>query len=274
MSSLPANDDPRNALTDRLRASEQRRSRDSQSAQQRIGKSGPQWSQTASRVEGYRGKRAADLVILVVMGLPALVVGLLCALAVRLSSAGPVLFRQERIGHHGLTFTILKFRTMQQDAKERSAYPDAVLITGVGRVLRRFSLDELPQLLNVLKGDMSIVGPRPTMSYQVLRYSNEQKRRLNVRPGLTGLAQVRGRNDLLWTERIALDIEYVDHQSLKLDLSILCATLSTTLRGTGVDGQSREDPLDKPESQTTRRLDDRNSTLHSNRSASNDEPRN
>lgn len=168
-------------------------------------------------------------------------VGVLCALAIRLDSSGPALFRQERVGKNGSPFTVYKFRTMVNEPNP--IVPDASRITRVGNVLRRFSLDELPQLINVANGTMSIVGPRPTLQYQVDRYSDFQRRRLEVRPGLTGLAQVNGRNALNWDRRIELDVEYVERQSLLLDLQIIARTIKTVLSGEGIDGHDATDPL-------------------------------
>jgi lipopolysaccharide/colanic/teichoic acid biosynthesis glycosyltransferase len=122
-------------------------------------------------------------------------------------------------------------------------FPDADRITSVGRVLRRLSLDELPQLVNVARGDMSIVGPRPTLAYQVERYTDEQRLRLAVRPGLTGLAQIWGRNALAWAERIEHDVEYVRTQSLLLDLRIMLGTAIVMLTGRGAEGHPEDDPL-------------------------------
>ena len=130
------------------------------------------------------------------------VVGGLAALAIRLTSRGPVLFRQERVGKGGEPFEVVKFRTMVHLDEPNPLIPDPDRITRVGAFLRRFSLDELPQLLNVARGEMSIVGPRPTLAYQVERYSDRERQRLRVRPGLTGLAQVNGRNAIAWSERI------------------------------------------------------------------------
>ncbi|WP_334142958.1 sugar transferase [Rhabdothermincola sp.] len=192
----------------------------------------------------YRGKRALDLLIVCVIGLPALVVGLLCALAVKVTSRGPVLFLQERVGMGGRPFTVFKFRTMV--AGDNPIFPDASRITTAGKWLRRFSLDELPQLLNVWRGEMSIVGPRPTLAYQVERYTDRQRHRLDVRPGLTGLAQVNGRNALPWEERIELDLEYVRTQSLLLDLRIIGRTLWVMLSGEGAEGHPTDDPLAAP----------------------------
>jgi lipopolysaccharide/colanic/teichoic acid biosynthesis glycosyltransferase len=156
------------------------------------------------------------------------------AIAVRLEDAGPVLFRQERVGLEGRPFEVLKLRTMIVDAHTQGAgyavdRGDS-RITRIGRLLRKTSIDELPQLWNVLRGEMSLVGPRPTLAYQVERYTERQRRRLEVKPGLTGWAQVNGRASLSWPERIELDVWYVEHRSLALDLRILLRTVSVLLR--------------------------------------------
>lgn len=192
----------------------------------------------------YRGKRAFDLALLAVVALPALALGSACALAVRLTSTGPVFFRQERVGMDGCLFRVWKFRTMV--AGDNPIFPDASRITSAGRILRRLSLDELPQLINVAAGDMSVVGPRPTLAYQVERYDDHQRRRLAVRPGLTGWAQINGRNSLTWADRITLDIEYVDRQSPSFDLSIIVRTAQTMISGDGVEGHPTDDPLASP----------------------------
>ncbi len=157
------------------------------------------------------------------------------AAAVRLSMGPPVLFRQRRPGYRGELFTAYKFRTMREaaDAQGR-ALPDAERLTAVGRALRRSSLDELPQLWNVLRGDMSLVGPRPLLPRYLPRYSAEQRRRHDVLPGITGWAQVNGRNATTWPERFAQDLWYVDHWSLGLDLWILALTVRKVLRGEGI----------------------------------------
>jgi lipopolysaccharide/colanic/teichoic acid biosynthesis glycosyltransferase len=153
---------------------------------------------------------------------------------VRRDTAGPAIFRQERVGLHGRSFRLLKFRTMVVGAQAMGAglAVDAgdARITRAGHILRRLSLDELPQLWNVVRGDMSIIGPRPTVAAQVERYTPEQRRRLDARPGITGLAQVRGRAAIPWSERIAIDIEYVDGWSVARDLSILLRTAVVVLR--------------------------------------------
>ncbi len=192
----------------------------------------------------YRGKRAFDLAILALLAIPAALLGGLCALAVRLTSRGPVIFRQERVGRDGAPFVVWKFRTMVD--RDNPLIPDASAITPVGAVLRRTSLDELPQLVNVARGEMSIVGPRPTLAYQVDRYSPRQRGRLAVRPGLTGLAQVNGRNAIGWGERIEHDLDYVERQSVRLDLTILARTAAALISGEGVEGHAHDDPLSAP----------------------------
>lgn len=192
----------------------------------------------------YRGQRALDLVVLAVAAVPVVAVGALCALAIRVTSPGPVFFRQERIGLHGRPFRIWKFRTMV--AGDNPIFPDESRITSAGKVLRRLSFDELPQLINVALGEMSIVGPRPTLAYQVERYDAHQRRRLDVRPGLTGLAQVSGRNSLSWSDRIDLDVEYVERQSLWIDLQLIARTARTILTGDGIEGHPLDDPLAQP----------------------------
>ena len=187
----------------------------------------------------YRGKRAVDLAILALVSLPAALIAGACALAVGVSSPGPVLFRQERVGRNGEAFVCLKFRTMVDG--DNPIIPDAAHITKVGAVLRRLSLDELPQLVNVARGEMSIVGPRPTLAYQVERWTDRQRGRLAVRPGLTGLAQVNGRNDLSWPERIEWDLDYVERQSLRTDIAVLARTARAMLGGDGAT--AADDPI-------------------------------
>jgi len=192
----------------------------------------------------YQGKRVVDLALLVLVAVPAAIVAVPCALAVWLTSRGPVLFRQERVGRDGRTFQMIKFRTMTHG--DNPIFPDADRITSAGRVLRRTSLDELPNLINVWRGEMSIVGPRPTLGYQVERYTERQRGRLAVNPGLTGLAQIRGRNALTWPQRIDHDLEYVATQSAALDLRICLATVRVALTGAGVEGHPDDDPLASP----------------------------
>jgi lipopolysaccharide/colanic/teichoic acid biosynthesis glycosyltransferase len=170
------------------------------------------------------------------------------AVAVKLDSAGPILFRQVRVGQGGREFTMLKFRTMVADAEARRAdllahnqnadgllfkIADDPRITRVGRLLRRFSLDELPQLFNVLGGRMSLVGPRPPLPAEVALYDDSVRRRLLVKPGLTGLWQVSGRSDLTWDESVRLDLRYVENWSLLLDVMILWKTGFAVVRARG-----------------------------------------
>jgi lipopolysaccharide/colanic/teichoic acid biosynthesis glycosyltransferase len=157
------------------------------------------------------------------------------ALAVKLGDRGPVLYRQTRVGKDGVDFDLLKLRTMVVGAETQGAgyavdRGDA-RITRAGRVLRRLSLDELPQLWNVVRGDMSIIGPRPTLRYQVDQYDAEQMHRLDVKPGITGWAQIHGRASLPWAERIELDLWYVRHRDWKTDLLILLRTPLALLGG-------------------------------------------
>jgi len=180
-------------------------------------------------------KRTSD-VIYSLFGLLILAVPMvLIALLIKLTSRGPVLFRQRRLGLNGKPFTIVKFRTMSEMRDSAAALlPDAQRITRLGRLLRRSSLDELPELLNVLRGEMSMVGPRPLLLQYWERYSSEQKRRNLVKPGLTGWVQVNGRNALTWEQKFALDIWYVDHQGFWLDLRITLLTIWKVLRQDGI----------------------------------------
>ena len=180
--------------------------------------------------------RAAD-VALASVGL-AIASPLLAAAAVatRLQDGGPVFYRQRRVGKDGEEFELLKLRTMVVGAEHQGAgfavaQGDA-RITRTGKVLRRLSIDELPQLWNVIRGDMSLIGPRPTLAYQVERYTPRQRRRLEVRPGLTGWAQVHGRAALPWDARIELDVWYVEHRSPRVDLKILALTPLALFSGT------------------------------------------
>ena len=187
------------------------------------------------------GKRLVDLVVAAVL-LVLLAPLMACVAAVVLASCGrPVLFKQRRPGLRGQPFVLLKFRTMREIRDETGALcPDAERLTAVGRWLRATSLDELPELANIVRGDMSLVGPRPLLEQYLDRYSPEQRRRHNVRPGLTGLAQVNGRNALDWRRRLALDVEYVDRLSPLLDLRILLHTVSAVLKREGIhqEGQA------------------------------------
>lgn len=180
-------------------------------------------------------KRGFDIVaaglLLVILAIPLALI----ALVTRLVLGPPILYRSLRPGLGGQLFTIYKFRTMTEEVDESGALlPDGERLTGFGRLLRSWSLDELPELINVVRGDMSLVGPRPLLPEYLDRYDDHQRRRHEVRPGLTGLAQVRGRNSLTWEERLALDVWYVDHRSMALDLRILAATLALVVNREGI----------------------------------------
>ena len=180
--------------------------------------------------------RAADVAIAgsaLVLASPLLAVA---ALAVKLDDGGPVLYRQTRVGRDGADFELLKLRTMVVGAETMgtglAVNRGDSRITRAGRLLRKLSLDELPQLWNVVRGDMSLIGPRPTLRYQVEQYTPRQRRRVDVKPGLTGWAQVNGRTKLPWDERIELDVWYVEHRSPLLDLKILARTPAALFAGT------------------------------------------
>jgi lipopolysaccharide/colanic/teichoic acid biosynthesis glycosyltransferase len=182
--------------------------------------------------------RALDLLV---ASLALAIAGPLLALAailIKLESRGPVFYRQRRVGRAEAPFELWKLRTMVPGAESMGAGIYVVegdpRITRTGRLLRRFSLDELPNLVNVLRGEMAIVGPRPTVQEQVDRYTDRQRRRLEVKPGITGWAQVNGRTSLPWPERIELDVWYVEHRSLRLDLRILARTIRMLATGHGL----------------------------------------
>jgi sugar transferase EpsL len=181
------------------------------------------------------GHRVADLLVASIVIVILAPVLLIVALLARILMGKPVLFRQRRSGLHGIPFTCLKFRTMNE-ARDAAGnlLPDADRLTGVGNFLRRTSLDELPELWNVLRGDMSVVGPRPLLPEYLPRYTPLQRRRLEVKPGITGWAQVNGRNGLDWEEKFNLDVWYVDHRSLWLDSKILCWTLLKVFERDGI----------------------------------------
>lgn len=185
-------------------------------------------------------RRGADIVVAAVgllVGLPFLAV---VAVSVVVGVGRPVLFRQVRSGRDGAPFTIAKFRTMRSPLYPGE--PDVDRTPPIGQMLRATSLDEVPQLWNVLVGDMSLIGPRPTLPEQVAHYDAFQRRRLEVRPGITGYAQVKGRNALSWLERIELDVWYIDHRSLVLDLWILATTVAKLLRPEGITGDGGVNP--------------------------------
>lgn len=172
------------------------------------------------------------LVLLIILSLPMLII----ACIVRITMGKPVLFVQQRPGFHGAPFYLYKFRTMKNTQNSMgSPLPDEIRLTATGRILRKLSLDELPQLFNVLKGDLSFVGPRPLLMEYLPRYSAEQARRHEVKPGITGWAQVNGRNAITWEEKFTLDVWYVDHQSILLDIRIIFMTIWKILKREGIN---------------------------------------
>jgi lipopolysaccharide/colanic/teichoic acid biosynthesis glycosyltransferase len=182
--------------------------------------------------------RLIDLMVSVVALVVSSPVLLVTMIAIRVESPGSPIYRQRRIGLHGEPFEMLKLRTMVSGAEHQGAglavnFGDP-RITRVGHFLRRFSIDELPNLVNVLRGEMSLVGPRPTIQAQVDQYTPLQRRRLEVKPGITGWAQINGRASLPWHERIELDIWYVDHRTLRLDLAIIWKTVRLLVTGEGL----------------------------------------
>ena len=191
-------------------------------------------------------KRAFDITVsaLMILFLIAIPVLIVIPVLIKLTSKGPAVFRQERVGKDGKTFYIYKFRTMlipeERIKADGTQLTPKESITKVGRFLRKTSLDELAQLFNVINGDMSIVGPRPTLPYQVENYTEEQKHRHDMRPGVTGLAQVNGRNDLSWTEKIEYDLEYIRNYSLWLDIKILFKTVAVVLKKDGIEFQKED----------------------------------
>ena len=185
-------------------------------------------------------RRAVDLAVAVVALAVLSPVIAVIAVLIRLRMGAPVLFRQARTGWRGEEFTIVKFRTMRDE--RHAGEPDAERLTALGEWLRRTSLDELPQLWNVVRGEMSLIGPRPTLPEQVARYSDHERRRLEVRPGLTGWAQVNGRNTISWPERIELDIWYIDHRTLRIDGRIVGRTLRRLVRPEGITGEGGVNP--------------------------------
>jgi sugar transferase EpsL len=183
-------------------------------------------------------KSLADYIVAAVLLILLMPVMIVLAVLIKCVMGGPVLFRQRRPGLRGAPFVMIKFRTMR-DAVDASGkpLPDEQRITPLGEFLRASSLDELPELLNVLKGEMSLVGPRPLMMQYLDRYTQEQARRHDVKPGVTGWAQVNGRNAISWEEKFRLDVWYVDNWSLLLDLKILCLTVAKVVKRDGISAE-------------------------------------
>ena len=188
---------------------------------------------------GYPGKRAVDLLVGVPLFVLSLPVQALVAVAVRRRLGAPVVFRQVRPGLHGKPFELRKFRSMLPVDQEQGRIDDQSRMTPFGAWLRSTSLDELPTLWNVLRGDMSLIGPRPLLVQYLDRYSPHQARRHEVRPGMTGLAQVSGRNAITWERKLDLDVEYVDRCSLKMDLMVALRTVGQVVRRHGVTAEGQ-----------------------------------
>jgi lipopolysaccharide/colanic/teichoic acid biosynthesis glycosyltransferase len=180
-------------------------------------------------------RRLVDVAVAGVATLALAPVMALVAVLIRVQLGTPVLFRQRRSGRHGQEFTIMKFRTMRPPRHEHET--DLERDTPLGSRLRALSLDELPQLINVLRGDMSLIGPRPTLPEQVVHYDDRQRGRLAIRPGITGWAQVNGRNSISWPERIELDLWYIANRSLRIDLKVLWRTVLNVVRPQGITGE-------------------------------------
>jgi lipopolysaccharide/colanic/teichoic acid biosynthesis glycosyltransferase len=197
-------------------------------------------------------RRAIDIVVAATVLVVASPILFVAAAAIRLTSRGPVIYRQRRVGLRGAEFDVLKLRTMVDGAEHRGAglFIDAgdPRITAVGNLLRRTSLDELPNLWNVLRGEMSLIGPRPTLPFQVAEYTDRQRGRLAIKPGITGWAQVNGRASLPWAERIELDLDYIARRSLALDLRILARTVRVLFGGGDLYRSERGDWPTQPPS--------------------------
>ena len=191
-----------------------------------------------NRYVSSRRKRGLDVALAGGLALASAPVQALAALAIRLESRGHPIYKQGRVGRHGHAFEVYKLRTMVSGAEHMGlgivVDEGDTRITRVGAILRRTSIDELPNLVNVIKGEMSLVGPRPTIQVQVDQYTERQRRRLDVKPGLTGWAQVNGRATLPWSERIELDLWYLEHASLRLDLRILALSARIAITGHGL----------------------------------------
>lgn len=181
-------------------------------------------------------KRVLDLVFAIVLGIPSLIIVCICYIAIKTTTKGPAFFVQERPGYKGKIFSIYKLRTMKVETEENGRpLSDEERITKVGRIIRACSFDELPQLLNVFKGEMSFIGPRPLLKQYLPLYTPEQMRRHDVLPGISGWAQVNGRNELTWEQKFERDVYYVDHISFALDIKILVMTIHNVLRHQGIN---------------------------------------
>ena len=186
-------------------------------------------------------KRIFDLIVSIILLLIFIIPILLISIVVLISMGSPILFKQKRPGLHGKPFYIYKFRTMTNETDEHgNLLPNEQRITKLGKVLRKLSLDELPQLFNVLKGDISLVGPRPLLMEYLPLYNEEQARRHEVKPGITGWAQVNGRNAITWEERFELDVWYVDNQSFWLDIKILLLTVLKVFKREGINPEDKQ----------------------------------
>ena len=184
-------------------------------------------------------KRIFDLFLAMILFLPSMVIVAVCSIAIKLETKGPAFFIQERPGYHGKIFKIYKLRTMRSEVfEEGKILNDSERLTKVGRYLRMFSLDELPQIWNVLRGEMSFIGPRPLFTKYLPLYTKEQMRRHDVLPGITGWAQVNGRNEISWEKKFEYDVWYVDHISFILDFKIVLMTIHNILSHSGINDTS------------------------------------
>lgn len=186
-------------------------------------------------------KRFLDLMLALILAIPAVLVVAACYFAIKAETKGPAFFVQERPGLRGKVFRIYKLRTMIVETERNGRYlTDMERMTKTGRIIRALSLDELPQILNILKGEMSFIGPRPLLPEYLPLYTKEQARRHDVRPGISGWAQVNGRNEISWEDRFRRDVWYVDHMSLGLDMRILAMTVRNVLNRQGINAGAAE----------------------------------
>ena len=198
-------------------------------------------------------KRILDIVLGVIGLIITSPLWLYIIIRIKTEDQGPIFFVQERVGRNGQLFQMYKFRSMVVDAEKKGAgifvSSDDERITRIGKFIRKTSIDELPQLINVLKGEMSIVGPRPTLEYQVKRYNERQKRRLLVKPGITGWAQINGRNNMTWPEKIELDLWYIEHWNIGLDFKIIGRSIWSVLKRQGIYSEEGiiVDDISRPE---------------------------